>query len=51
MGVRVFISSRLSEFREERLLVARLLTAQMGLTPVYFENEPAKTFTLTVVVR
>jgi len=41
MSVKVFISSRIAEFAKERAGIACLLTNEMGLTPVYFEGEPA----------
>lgn len=41
MSVKVFISSRIEEFAKERAGIARMLTEKMGLTPVYFEGEPA----------
>jgi hypothetical protein len=41
MTVRVFISSRINELKEERLRVADTLSLQMGLVPLLFEKEPA----------
>jgi hypothetical protein len=41
MSVKIFISSRMEEFAKERTGIAQMLVGEMGLIPVYFENEPA----------
>lgn len=41
MTVKVFVSSRMSEFRDERLRVADTVGVQMALDPILFEKQPA----------
>lgn len=41
MTVKVFISSRMSEFRDERLRIADTVGQQMALDPILFERQPA----------